>query len=104
MAPMELKCLVPTCDKGDGTPYKTEKLEPELAMERMRMHNTAAHPPAAPQANPVRGGRPQEERVKRPILTKLEVDMAMRLMEMHNDEAPSLTVKQAGQESTQLVC
>ena len=64
-----MTCPVPTCDMGGGTAYKTEKVEVDVAMRLMEMHNTAAHPPAAPQANPIRDGRPQAERVKRPMLT-----------------------------------
>jgi hypothetical protein len=66
MAHIVLQCPVTTCDKGDGSPYKTEKLAPDMAMEMMRMHNTAIHPQTGPT---VREGRPQAERVKRPILT-----------------------------------
>ena len=69
MATVELKCPVPGCDMGEGVPYKTEKVEKDMAWGLMQMHSTAAHPTTAQQSGTAREGRPQAERVKRPILT-----------------------------------
>ena len=69
MATVELKCPVPSCDMGAGVPYKTEKLEKDMAWGLMQMHSSAAHPTTGQQAGTAREGRPQAERVKRPMLT-----------------------------------
>ena len=62
MAPTELECPYKTSEAG--CPYKTQKLELVDAKEMMEMHISLSH-----QAAPVREGRPQAERVKRPVLT-----------------------------------
>ena len=43
----ELKCLASSCDRGDGAHYKTPKLESGPAVELMKKHMAAHHPPAA---------------------------------------------------------
>ena len=60
---MEIKCPVPSCDMGEGTLYKTEKLEREMAGGLMQMHNAATHPDAVQEPGPVREGCPKAERV-----------------------------------------
>ena len=62
MAPTELECPYKTSEAG--CPYKTQKLEFADAKEMMQMHTSLSH-----KAAPVREGRPQAERVKRPVLT-----------------------------------
>jgi hypothetical protein len=62
MAPTELECPYRTLELE--CPYKTQKLEFADAKVMMEMHTSTSH-----QAAPVREGRPQAERVKRPILT-----------------------------------
>ena len=62
MAPTELECPYKTSEAG--CPYKTQKLEFADAKEMMQMHTSLSH-----QAAPVCEGRPQAERVKRPVLT-----------------------------------
>jgi len=63
MATLEMACMVPGCDMGEGVPYKTEKVDTAIAWAMLQTHNVVA------QAGPAREVRPQAERVKRPALT-----------------------------------
>ena len=58
-----------SCDMGDGVPYKTEKVEKDMAWGLMQMHSAATHPTTVQQAGTSSEGSPQAECVKRPILT-----------------------------------
>jgi hypothetical protein len=69
MGTVEMKCPVPTCDMDGGAPYKTEKLEVDVAMELMRMHNAAAHPAAHPAPARIAGGDGSRfQKLERPVL------------------------------------
>ena len=68
MATLEMACMVPGCDMGDGVPYKTEKVEAAISLAMLQTHIAHAHNAVA-QAGPAREVRPQAERVKRPALT-----------------------------------
>ena len=65
MATLEMTCVVPNCDMGDGAPYKTEKVSVAMAWNMLQVHIAHAHT-AVSQVQEV---RPQAERVKRPMLT-----------------------------------
>ena len=69
MATVDMACVVPGCDMGNGAPYKTEMVEAGIAWNMLQLHINHAHT-AVEQADPAaREARPQAERVKRPILT-----------------------------------
>ena len=68
MATLEMTCVVPNCDMGDGAPYKTEKVDVAMAWNMLQVHIAHAHQ-AVVHTDPVREVRPQAERVKRPTLT-----------------------------------
>ena len=69
MATVEMACVVPGCDMGDGAPYKTEMVEVGIAWNMLQLQIHQAHTAVA-QADPAaREARPQAERVKRPMLT-----------------------------------
>ena len=68
MATLEMTCVVPNCDMGDGAPYKTEKVSVAMAWNMLQVHIAHAHK-AEVHASQVQEVRPQAERVKRPMLT-----------------------------------
>ena len=68
MATLEMTCVVPNCDMGDGSPYKTEKVDVAMAWNMLQVHIAHAHK-AEVHASQVQEVRPQAERVKRPMLT-----------------------------------
>lgn len=68
MATIEMTCVVPNCDMGEGAPYKTEKVDAAMAWAMIQTHIGLAHGNLT-QADTVREPRPQAERVKRPMLT-----------------------------------
>ena len=69
MAMMEMACVVPNCDMGEGAPYKTEKVDATMAWAMLQTHIALAHKDLA-QADTGRESRPQAERVKRPMLSR----------------------------------
>ena len=68
MATIEMTCVVPNCDMGEGDPYKTEKVDAAMAWAMLQTHIALAHSNLT-QADTGRESRPQAERVKRPMLT-----------------------------------
>ena len=66
MATVEMACVVPGCDMGNGAPYKTEMVEAGIAWNMLQLHINHAHTAVA-QADPAaQEARPQAECVKRP--------------------------------------
>ena len=51
MATVEMACVVPGCDMGDGTPYKTERVEVGIAWNMLQLHINHTHTAVA-QADP----------------------------------------------------
>ena len=68
MATIEMTCVVPNCDMGEGAPYKTEKVDAAMAWAMLQTHIALAHNNLT-QAGTGRESHPQAERVKRPMLT-----------------------------------
>ena len=67
MATIEMTCVVPNCDMGEGAPYKTEEVEAAMAWSMLQTHIAIAHNNLT-EADTGKEPWHQAERVKSPSL------------------------------------